>query len=128
MKSYAKKYLMRNWLKQVIHKSSKTISYEYIYIIYMLILRVIRINVVHCPFSRVCNKVATKINYVLDHHEFVCQNLNWCRQPNRQPIVYKLFVELSICDKKTTVVCTVVHALTALHLHHRDITSKELRS
>ena len=48
----------------------------HIYIIYMLILRFIRINVVHCPFSRVCNKVATKINYVLDHHEFVCQNLN----------------------------------------------------
>ena len=40
----------------------------------MLILRVIRINLLYCPFSHVCNKVATKINYVLDHHEFVSKS------------------------------------------------------
>ena len=27
-------------------------------------------------FSRVCNKMSTKINYALDHHEFVCQMMN----------------------------------------------------
>jgi len=39
--------------------------------IYMLILRVIWIIWMHCVFFHVYNKMATKINYTLDHHEFV---------------------------------------------------------
>ena len=48
----------------------------YLYnIIYMFILRVIRIIWIYCTISHVCNKIATKINYALNHHEFVCQRM-----------------------------------------------------
>ena len=30
----------------------------------------------YCAFYHVCNKMTTHINYTLNHHEFVCQNLN----------------------------------------------------
>ena len=43
---------------------------------YMLILRVIRIIWIYYAFSHICNKMATKINYTLDHHEFMCQRMN----------------------------------------------------
>ena len=51
----------------------------------------------YCAFSHLCNKMAIKINYALDHREFVYQRMNYspCRQPNRQLIVqavYCLFV------------------------------------
>jgi len=42
--------------------------------IYMLILRVMWIIWMYCAFSHVYNKMATKINYTLDHHEFVLKN------------------------------------------------------
>ena len=40
----------------------------------------------YCPFSHVCNKIATKINCALDHHEFVCDDKLMALQTAKQTV------------------------------------------
>ena len=72
----------------------------------------------YCAFSHLCNEIATKINYALDHHEFVCQRMNLItlHPANSQTdsSLYKLSVQQFVYDKKTAAVCTVVLALSQL--------------
>ena len=90
----------------------------FIYILWfnMLYIRFIRIIWMYRAFSHLCNKMTTKINYALDHHEFVCQRI-WINHPadsQTDSSLYKPSVQLSVCNKKTETVYTIVLALTLL--------------
>ena len=61
------------WLK-ICYKEPCELMFIYILWFYMLYIyiRFIQIIWMYCAFSHLCNKIATKINYALNHYEFVC--------------------------------------------------------
>ena len=93
--------LCYRWLK-ICYKEPCELMFIYIVWFNMLYIRFIRIIWKYRAFSHLCNKMATKINYALDHHEFVCQRI-WINHPadsQTDSLLYKPSVQLSVCNKR----------------------------